>query len=213
MPDGSRPGSANEVPSPASITAPVAFPVNAAMMNPFRFLSCAFALCAAFAQADPLPVQSVDRVDLARYVGKWYEIAAFPMFFQRQCVGDTTAEYALRSDGDIAVVNRCRTETGFDEAVGKAWVVDGTGNAQLKVSFFWPFRADYWVVGLDRDYRWAVVGNPNRKYLWVLARTPRLPRDQLDDALRAAASQGFDLGQLKYTMQGDASGSAGAAPP
>jgi apolipoprotein D and lipocalin family protein len=187
--------------------------VNAANVNPFRCLSCALALCAAFAHADPLPVQSVGQVDLGRYVGKWYEIAAFPMYFQRQCVGDTTAEYALRSDGDIAVVNRCRTETGFDEAVGKAWVVDGTGNARLKVSFFWPFRADYWIVGLDDEYRWAVVGNPNRKYLWVLSRTPRMPRDQLDRALQAVVSQGFDIDRLKYTVHGDAGGSSEQTRP
>ena len=172
----------------------------------FRVLGCVLALGGAFAHAESLPVQSVQDVDLGRYVGKWYEIAAFPMFFQRQCIGDTTAEYALRPDGDIAVVNRCRTEDGFDEAAGKAWPVAGTGNARLKVSFFWPFRSDYWVIGLDGDYRWAVVGNPNRKYLWVLSRTPQLPKDQLDLALRAAASQGFDLGQLKYTGHGRASG-------
>ncbi len=159
------------------------------------------------AHSEPLPVQSVRQVHLSRYVGKWYEIAAFPMFFQRQCIGDTTAEYALRPDGDIAVVNRCRTEDGFDEAVGKAWAVDGTGNSQLKVSFFWPFRSDYWVIALDDDYQWAVVGNPNRKYLWVLSRTPRLPSEQLDRALEAAASQGFDLTQLKYTAHGGNAGS------
>jgi len=165
-------------------------------------LVCALALGGAPAHAQTAPVQSVPRVDLARYVGKWYEIAAFPMFFQRRCVGDTTAEYSIRPDGDIAVVNRCRTEDGFDEAVGKAWTVAGEGGSRLKVSFFWPFRADYWIVGLDEDYRWAVVGNPNRKYLWVLSRTPRLSGEQLDAALRAAAGQGYDLDQLKYTRHG-----------
>ena len=80
--------------------------------------------------------------------------------------------------------------------------MNGTGNGQLKVSFFWPFSADYWVIGLDDEYRWAVVGNPNRKYVWVLSRSPRLPSDQLDRALQAAASQGFDLAQLKYTRHG-----------
>ena len=153
----------------------------------------------ASASADSLPVRSVPQVDLTRYAGKRYEIAAFPMFFQRRCIGDTTAEYRLRPDGDVEVVNRCRTETGFDEAVGKASAVSGTGNAQLKVSFFWPFRADYWVIGLDDAYQWAVVGNPNRKYLWILSRSPQLSNDQLDKALQAAASQGFDLSRLTYT--------------
>jgi len=172
----------------------------------FRLLVCALASIGAAADAQPLPVRSVAEVDLGRYLGKWYEIAAFPMFFQRQCVGDTTAEYALRPDGEISVVNRCRTEKGFDEAVGRAWTVEGTGNAQLKVSFFWPFRSDYWIIGLDDDYRWAVVGNPNRKYLWVLSRTPRLAGEALDRALQAAASQGFDLTPLKYTAHGQAPG-------
>jgi len=176
--------------------------MNATMAHRFRLLVCVFALSDASASADPLPVQSVPNVDLNRYSGKWYEIAAFPMFFQRQCIGDTTAEYQARPDGDIAVVNRCRTETGFDEAVGKAWAVDGTGNGQLKVSFFWPFRSDYWIIGLDDEYHWAVVGNPNRKYLWVLSRSPKLPSDQLDRALETAASQGFDLTQLVYTRHG-----------
>ena len=147
------------------------------------------------------PVASVPDVDLTRYVGLWYEIASFPMFFQRNCVGDTTARYATTAGGDISVINRCRTSSGFDEARGKASVVPGTGHARLKVSFFWPFRADYWIIGLDKDYRWAVVGNPNRKYLWVLSRTPQLPRDLLDEALKSAESQGFDLTKLRYTAQ------------
>lgn len=150
------------------------------------------------------PVSSVPVLDLVRYAGKWYEIASFPMFFQRQCIGDTTAEYGLTPEGDVSVTNRCRTESGFDQAKGSATVVAGSGNARLKVSFFWPFRSDYWVLGLDPDYRWAVVGNPNRKYLWVLSRTPQLPKDLLDDALKAAATQGFDLTQLRYTRQGAA---------
>jgi apolipoprotein D and lipocalin family protein len=176
--------------------------MNTTMAHRFRWLVCVLAVGGAIASADPLPVQSVPHVDLKRYSGKWYEIAAFPMFFQRQCIGDTTAEYQMRPDGDIAVVNRCRTETGFDEAAGKAWAVNGAGNGQLKVSLFWPFRSDYWVIGLDDAYQWAVVGNPNRKYLWVLSRSPQMRSDQLDRALEAAASQGFDLSQLKYTRHG-----------
>lgn len=154
--------------------------------------------------ATPAPVASVAAVDLARYAGKWFETASFPMFFQRNCVGDTTAEYALAPDGKVDVTNRCRTDSGFDEATGHASVVDGSANSRLKVSFFWPFKADYWVIGLDADYRWAVVGNPNRKYLWVLSRTPHLSKPLLDAALASAATQGFDLSQLRYTPQGDA---------
>ena len=165
----------------------------------FRHLFCTLALVAGMARAEPAPVETVGTIDLGRYAGKWYEVAAFPMFFQRQCIGDTTAQYTLRPDGEIAVRNRCRTENGFDEANGRAWTAEGTVNSKLKVSFFWPFRSDYWVVGLDEDYRWAVVGNPNRKYLWVLSRTPELAKEQLDRALEAAKKQGYDLAPLRYT--------------
>jgi apolipoprotein D and lipocalin family protein len=150
------------------------------------------------------PVASVAAVDLARYAGQWFELASFPMFFQRSCVGDTTAQYSLATNGKVDVTNRCRTDSGFDEATGHASVVEGFNNSRLKVSFFWPFKADYWVIGLDADYRWAVVGNPNRKYLWVLSRTPQLPKPLLDAALDTAAAQGFDLSQLRYTSQADA---------
>jgi apolipoprotein D and lipocalin family protein len=159
--------------------------------------------CLALAQ-EPAPVASVAAVDLARYSGKWFEIAAFPMFFQRSCVGDTTAEYSPGENGAIKVFNRCRTDSGFDEATGKATVVEGYANSRLKVSFFWPFKADYWVLGLDPEYRWAVVGNPNRKYLWVLSRTPQLSGPLLEAALAGAKAQGFDLSQLHYTVQSGA---------
>ncbi|HQW38703.1 MAG TPA: lipocalin family protein [Usitatibacteraceae bacterium] len=172
------------------------------------FLACLPAL----SLAEPPPVRTVAAVDLARYAGKWYEIAAFPMFFQRQCLGDTTAEYGVRDDGDLSVVNRCRTEDGFDEATARAWAVEGGGNAKLKVSFFWPFRADYWVIGLDDGYRWAVVGNPERRYLWILSRTPRLPAPLLEQALAAARAQGYDLSQLRYTPQRENGAIPGRTP-
>jgi apolipoprotein D and lipocalin family protein len=154
------------------------------------------------------PVVPVPKVDLARYAGKWFEIAAFPMFFQRQCIGDTTAEYRLTPDGEVTVTNRCRTDDGFDEARGTATVVEGGNNARLKVSFLWPFRSDYWVVGLDPDYRWAVVGNPNRSYLWVLSRSAHLSPELLDAALKSAAAQGYELARLRYTRQGEQGSSA-----
>lgn len=172
---------------------------------------CCLALCSApLLAAAEAPVTSVPAVDVARYTGKWFEIGSFPMFFQRKCISDTTAEYTPAANGAIGVRNRCRTESGFDESQGKATVVENTGNAQLKVSFFWPFKADYWVVGLDPDYRWAVVGTPNRKYLWVLSRTPQLPPALLAAALASASGQGFDLTQLRYTAQ---AGSPPASPP
>lgn len=163
-------------------------------------LSTLFLIAPSMALAQA-PVASVPSVDLARYSGKWFEIASFPMFFQRNCVADTTAEYSAAADGSIAVRNRCRTESGFDEATGKATPVEGFGNGRLKVSFFWPFKSDYWVLGLDPEYRWAVVGNPNRKYLWVLSRTPQLPSALMEAARASALAQGFDLSQLHTTVQ------------
>ncbi len=154
------------------------------------------------------PVASVASVDIARYSGKWFEIASFPMYFQRNCIADTSAEYTPTADGNIGVHNRCRTKSGFDDATGKASVVEGSANSRLKVWFFWPFKADYWIIGLDPDYRWAVVGNPNRKYLWVLSRTPQLPADQLKAALASASAQGYDLSKLHYTTHTELCGNS-----
>ena len=175
------------------------------LLRPVLVLAMALALSFP-AVAEQPPVTSVPAVDLPRYVGKWYEIAAFPMYFQRNCVGDTTAEYTLRPDGEVTVDNRCRTASAAEHASGRAWAVEGTGNAQLKVSFFWPFRSDYWIIGLDESYRWAVVGNPNRKYLWILSRTPQLPQADLDAALAAARAQGYDTSRLVFTRHTDAAG-------
>ena len=158
-------------------------------------------LSAAALAAQP-PVQTVPSLDISRYVGKWYEIANFPMFFQRKCVGDTTAEYALNPDKTVSVTNRCRTKDGsIDSANGTATVVPDSNNTKLEVSFFKPFKGDYWVIGLDPEYRWAVVGAPNRKYLWILSRSPQLPKDQLDLALKAASDQGYTFEELRYTPQ------------
>jgi apolipoprotein D and lipocalin family protein len=150
------------------------------------------------------PVQPVDSVDLDRYVGRWHEIARYPNRFQRQCTGDVTAMYERREDGRIRVVNRCRTaDDGTDEAEGVARVVEGSGNARLKVRFapswlgFLPFVwGDYWVIGLAEDYRWAVVGTPDRKYLWILARDAAMPEDDWNAALETARENGFDAGRL-----------------
>ncbi len=170
-----------------------------------RLVAClALALIMAFPAAclaEEPAVTSVGQVDLVRYAGKWFEIGAFPMYFQRQCVGDTTAEYTLRPDGEITVLNRCRTANGFDQATGRAWTPDPKRSAELKVSFFWPFRSDYWVIALDPDYRWAVVGNPNRKYLWLLSRAPTMPEPEIARALAAAKAQGYDMSQFRMTRQ------------
>jgi apolipoprotein D and lipocalin family protein len=153
------------------------------------------------------PLQTVPRVDLARYAGTWYEIARFPNSFQdgsgRRCIA-TTATYALREDGQVAVTNRCLDAAEGNRevvATGTAYAVEGSGNARLRVSFFWPFYGDYWVIGLDPDYRWAVVGAPGREYLWILSRTPEMTPGEFAEAVAIAASQGFDVERLRETPQ------------
>jgi apolipoprotein D and lipocalin family protein len=166
-------------------------------------LTLALACISPSMAADLPPPQTVASVDINRYLGTWYEIANFPRFFQRQCVGDTTADYTARKDGNVDVQNRCRKRDGsFDEAHGVAELVKGSNNAKLEVTFLPPFSGDYWIIGLDPDYRWSVVASPNRKSLWILSRTPQLPKTQLDLALKVLNEQGYPLDKLKYTQQG-----------
>jgi len=152
------------------------------------------------------PVRTVASVDLDRYLGQWYEIARYPNRFQRNCAGDVTATYAPRSDARIDVINRCRAADGaVIEARGVARVVDAT-SAKLKVRFApavlspLPFVwGDYWIIGLAADYSWAVVASPDRRYLWILARTPALDSGQRAAALDAARTNGFDVEHLTWT--------------
>lgn len=156
-------------------------------------------LLLALACAEPAPLRTVERVDLARYAGTWYEIASFPTRFQRGCTA-TTASYALRDDGRVSVRNRCRKD-GEEAAVeGVAWPVDET-NARLKVRFFWPFAGDYQVIALDPAYQWAVVGGPDREHLWILARTPEIDEALHRELVAQAEAQGFDVARLERTPQ------------
>jgi apolipoprotein D and lipocalin family protein len=167
----------------------------------------AFALAPAAGSPSPSaesrPLEVVPHVDIQRYLGTWYEIATIPQRFQKGCVG-VTAEYRLRKDGDIDIVNTCRRGTLDGQvrtAHGKAWVVDKKTNAKLKVRFFWPFTGDYWIIALDADYQWAVVGHPNRKYLWILSRTPQMDPALYDELLKLIEAKGYDLSKLKRTLQ------------
>lgn len=149
------------------------------------------------------PVQTVAQVDLARYLGTWYEIASFPQGFQAGCTA-TTANYTLRDDGEIDVLNRCRKGTVTSKetsALGRARVVDRTTNAELEVSFFRPFWGDYWVIDLADDYGYAVVGHPSRDYLWILSRTPTLPAETYAGIVTRLQSQGYETSRLVATEQ------------
>ncbi len=146
---------------------------------------------------DSARVTTVSRVELTRYAGVWHEVARIPNRFQKQCARGTTAEYTLRDDGRIGVVNRCLGEDGSpSEARGVARIVDTTTCAKLQVSFVsflgWrPFWGDYWVIGLDEGYRWAVIGTPDRKYGWILARTPTLDPVELERAYAILERNGY----------------------
>jgi apolipoprotein D and lipocalin family protein len=165
-------------------------------------------LLMAMAAAVPLPTQ--DWVEPARYVGRWYEIARLPNRFQDQCAGDVAATYSLRDDGRITVVNECRTKDGdVDRAEGLARRADPKGPAsRLKVRFapawlsFLPWVwGDYWILELDREYRFALVGEPSRKYLWILARNPVMDHAAFEGLVASAARLGFDTSRLVRTPQ------------
>jgi apolipoprotein D and lipocalin family protein len=144
------------------------------------------------------PPTVVRHVDLDRYLGKWYEIARYPNRFQKQCVA-STAVYSIREDGRIRVLNACRKgslEGPLKRAEGKAWVVDETTQAKLKVQFFWPFRGDYWIIDLGENYEYAVVGHPKRKYLWILSRTPQMETEVYEEILERIVRNGYDPDRL-----------------
>ena len=147
------------------------------------------------------PLQTVPHVDLDRYMGRWYEIARLPNRFERKCDRDVTAEYA-RTGATVSVRNTCIQSNGKPKvAVGKAKLVDPVSNAKLKVTFFWPFYGNYWIIGLDSDYRWAIVGEPSRRYLWVLSRTPRLSDDDLQQIRKQIEASGYQPSALMYPKQ------------
>jgi len=151
-----------------------------------------------------LPLQTVPKVDLKKYLGKWYEIASFPQRFQKGCYG-STAEYSLSDDGSYVIVeNRCKKggPTGKESYIkGKAFPVEGSFNTKLKVQFFWPFKGKYWVVDLADDYSYAAVSHPNRKYLWILSRTPKMDAKIYEDILVRLRNQGLDTTKLNMTGQ------------
>ncbi|WBQ12498.1 lipocalin family protein [Hyphomonadaceae bacterium BL14] len=155
------------------------------------------------------PLTTVTQVDLERYLGRWYEIARYDSRFERGCDG-VTADYAMREDGLLSVVNTCYRD-GLDgraeEARGRARIIPGSGNAKLEVSFFGPFWGDYWVIELDQaGYQWAVVSEPRGRYLWVLSRTRHMDDSVLAARLAGLEALGFDTGALVYPVHRDSAG-------
>ena len=153
--------------------------------------------------AQQKPLQTVSHVDIERYMGKWYEIAKYPNRFQKNCVA-ATANYRLMEDGNVEVINTCRKDSvdgELKDITGKAWVVDKETNAKLKVQFFWPFSGAYWIIELDKDYQYVVVGHPKRKFLWILARTPKIDDSLYKTLMQKIKVQGYDLSKIEKTPQ------------
>ncbi|WP_373532562.1 lipocalin family protein [Vampirovibrio sp.] len=147
------------------------------------------------------PPQTAPSVDLNQYTGKWYEIAAIPMYFERKCVANTTAEYTQTTSGEVSVFNSCEKSNGKRlSAVGLGRIVDPQSNAKLKVSFLnlpllgWQFWASghYWIMDVAPDYSTALIGHPDRKYGWILARTPQLSTETLKALSQKLVQQGYN---------------------
>jgi len=150
------------------------------------------------------PVTAVSHLDLDRYAGTWHEIARLPMWFQRKCEKDVTAHYTPRPDGTVSVHNACVTAEGktiASDGVARRPEPFALGKLQVRFAPAWlswvPLVwADYWVIALDDDYRWAMIGQPGRKYLWILSREPSLDRKTFEELKARAVSMGYDLGPL-----------------
>lgn len=172
---------------------------------PFKIKAIAIAMFAmialfTFGCSGNKDLQVVKKVELEKYSGTWYEIARFPSSFESslKCV---TATYTLKENGKIEVWNKghkISDVSKISEIKGTAWVADEKETAKLKVRFFWPFSADYWIIALDNNYQYAMVGHPNRKYLWILSREKKLDSDIIQNLILQAKNQGFDTEKLEF---------------
>ncbi len=175
-------------------TAPVAVTV--------AVLSASLTGCGLTSDGVATPLATVENVDIAKYMGKWYEIAKYPVPFENGCYG-VTAEYSLKDDGTVRVFNTCRAADGAiaNTIEGIAAVADPSTNAKLTVYFFYPFGAPYWILELGENYEYAVVGDPTRSTLWILSRTPMLDDATYQDILARLPDQGYDPARLELMPQ------------
>lgn len=184
--------------------------INFAALVIVLMLSSKFAFAQQNDSINQTQVKAVSSVDLKRYAGKWFEIAGYPNKFQRDCVGNTTAEYALKDDNKVEVLNSCITKDGrIDKAKGEGKITDTVSNAKLEVrfapgflSFLSAVRGDYWIIDLDSNYQYAAVGDPKREYLWILSRQPEMNDATYQNILRRVEVMGFNPGKLVKTPQG-----------
>ena len=177
--------------------------MNNIFIYPLIFLPLILSSCKTMDVNTMKPLETVNYVDINRYIGEWYEIARYEHKFQKGCVG-SKATYTMRDDGKITVVNECfdKSSSGKLRSVkGKAWIVDKETNARLKVSFFWPFAGDYWIIDLGENYEYAVVGHPGRKYLWILSRPPEMEDHVYKSILGRLQKQEYDTSKLIRTGQ------------
>lgn len=168
-------------------------------MRKLLLLVCVLmASCSSYAKE----VETVDYVEVNRYLGTWYDIASYPQWFQKGCT-NTKALYELKHNGDIRVTNTCNKDTTdgkLKKSVGKAKIVDRDTNSKLKVSFFGPFYGKYWIIDLDPNYEFAVVSDPTRSTLWILSRTPKLDPATLEGIFERLKDQEYDLSKLVFTQ-------------
>ena len=180
-------------------------------MNKYFYITSAllalfllFAINKSLHAKEKLPeLKTVQQVDINKYLGLWYEIARYHAWFEKNCTG-VTALYSLKPNGKIEVINSCfkKSLSGKRKtAKGTAWVTDISTNAKLKVRFFWPFAGDYWIIELDNDYKYAVVGCPKRDYLWILCREPRMDEVLYGELLKKIAEKGYDITRIHRTLQ------------
>ena len=178
-------------------------------MRPSIWLAAlSLGLCALTASAQtPAPLGTVASVDVPRYMGTWYEIAKYPNWFQKKCASSTSATYSLQADGQVQVVNRCKTANGeWSEALGQARQIGRANSPRLQVRFapawlsFLPMVwGNYWIIDLDPQYQWVVISEPRREYLWILSRTPELPAATYKSLLDKLATNGFDLQRIQLS--------------
>jgi len=146
-------------------------------------------------------LETVNNVDLKKYSGLWYEIARLPNRFEKD-MQFVTAKYILQPSGDIQVINSGITSKGvLKSSKGRAWVPNSKYPGRLKVSFFWPFSGDYYIIYLNREYTLALVGSPSRKYFWILSKNPSVDKSIYSEMLNIARNKGFDVSKIEDTKQ------------
>lgn len=172
-------------------------------LRPIAALALAVLAGGCSSEPEP-PLAAVSGFDVQRYLGEWHQVAAIPAWFQEDCAANTTARYALAEGGLLAVQNACDMANGSpNEADARARFLGPESEGRLEVTFvdlfgFWVWWAagDYWIIGLDPDYQWSVVGQPSRRYAWILARTQSLDNETLEEITRILENAGYDACQL-----------------